>query len=101
VTSDPLDQIRKRFLERCGDDLHRLKELRSSGACWDNPDAISTLTGIAHSLAGAGGTLGFPEISNKAFELESMLIGRNLDERATAALDRLIETLETVSASSR
>ena len=100
MTSDPLDQIRRRFLERCGGDLHRLKELRSTGA-WDNPAGISAMTGIAHSLAGAGGTLGFPEISSRAFEVESILLEENFDGRAAAALDQLIQTLEAVTASSK
>jgi HPt (histidine-containing phosphotransfer) domain-containing protein len=59
------------------------------------------MTGIAHSLAGAGGTLGFPEISNMAFEVESILLEENFDGRAAAALDQLIQTLEAVTASSK
>lgn len=98
MTSDPFTNIRKRFIERCRSDLHRLEELKSSGT--DNPDALSTLTRIAHSLAGAGGIFGFPEISNKAFELESLLIEGEGDNRATTALDELIQTLEKISASS-
>ena len=54
------------------------------------------LTRTAHSLAGAGGTLGFPEISSRAFELESLLIEGKLDDSATAALDELIETLKRI-----
>jgi HPt (histidine-containing phosphotransfer) domain-containing protein len=53
--------------------------------------------GIAHSLAGAGGTLGFPEISNKAFEVESMLIEGTVGDQAATALDQLIRALETAS----
>jgi HPt (histidine-containing phosphotransfer) domain-containing protein len=100
VSSDPLDQIRKRFTERCSGDLHRLRELRSSNAYRNDEDALSALKGIAHSLAGAGGTLGFPEISSRAFELESLLIEAKVDYRATMALDGLIQTLEKISASS-
>lgn len=59
------------------------------------------MTGIAHSLAGAGGTLGFPEISSRAFEVESILLEENSDGRAAAALDQLIRTLEAVTASSK
>lgn len=98
MTSDPFADIRKRFLERCRSDLHRLEELKSAGT--DNPDALSTLTRIAHSLAGAGGIFGFPEISNKAFELESLLMEGGGDSRAITALDELIQILERVSASS-
>ena len=59
------------------------------------------MTGIAHSLAGAGGTLGFPEISSRAFEVESILLEENSDGRSAAALDQLIRTLEAVTASSK
>lgn len=97
MISDPLDHIRKRFVERCRGDLDRLRELRASGAYRDDAGTISVLVGIAHSLAGTGGTLGFPEISNRAFEVESMLIEGQVDDRTTAALDRLILALEAVS----
>ena len=59
--------------------------------------AQSALARIAHSLAGAGGKLGFPEISNRAFEMESMLIEGKADDQAAAALDQLIKALETAS----
>lgn len=101
MTSDPWDAIRKRFIERCRGDLHRLRGLRSSDAHRDSVEAISVLRAIAHSLAGAGGTLGFPEISSRAFELESMLSEENRDSRIAAALDQLIQTLETVTGSSK
>jgi HPt (histidine-containing phosphotransfer) domain-containing protein len=97
---DPLDKIRKRFTERCRGDLDRLRELRASGVYRDDAEAISVLAGIAHSLAGAGGTLGFPQISSRAFEVESMLIEGSIDDRATKALDELIQTLETAASSS-
>ena len=97
MISDPLDQIRKRFIERCRGDLHRLRESRASGAYRDGAEALSVLAAIAHSLAGAGGTFGFPEISSRAIELESLLIEGKIDDRATATLDQLIKALETVS----
>lgn len=94
---DPLDQIRKRFAERCRGDLGRLTALRASGAYRGDAEAMSSLLGIAHSLAGTGGTLGFPEISSTAFEVETMLIEGKIDDQATAALDRLIGALAVVS----
>lgn len=96
MTSDPWDQIRKRFVERCSGDLHRLRESRSAGAYRDNAEALSLLAAIAHSLAGAGGTFGFPEISSRAAELESLLIEGKIDDRASVLLDQLIQALETV-----
>jgi HPt (histidine-containing phosphotransfer) domain-containing protein len=100
VNSDPLDRIRKRFIERCCDDLERLRQLRTSCAYRDNEKAFSTLSAIAHSLAGAGGTLGFPEISSKAFELESRLIEGNAGEATTSALDELIAELNRIAPTS-
>lgn len=95
--SDPFSDIRKRFIERCRSDLPRLQEFRSVGV--GNPDALSALTRIAHALAGAGGTFGYPEISDKAFALESLLIEGD-DNRAIPALDELIQALQKISASS-
>ena len=95
--TDPLDQIRKRFAERCRGDLARLSALRASRAYRDDAEAMSALLGIAHSLAGTGGTLGFPEISSTAFEVETMLIEGKADDQTNAALDRLIDALEVVS----
>jgi HPt (histidine-containing phosphotransfer) domain-containing protein len=100
VTSDPLDRIRQRFTERCLGDLDRLRELRTSGAYPENSEALSALSAIAHSLAGAGGTMGFPEISERAFELESMLIAGKVDETAASALDDLIEELNRIALTS-
>jgi HPt (histidine-containing phosphotransfer) domain-containing protein len=71
--------------------------LKSSGVYRDSAEALSALAAIAHSLAGAGGTLGFPEISSRAVELESLLIEGKIDDQASAALDELIQALEPVS----
>ena len=94
VISDPFEQIRKRFSARCLDDLDRLRGLRTSGIHLEKPEAFSALSAIAHSLAGACGTRGFPEISEKAFKLESILIAGNFDESVASALDELIAELE-------
>lgn len=94
---DPFDQIRKRFAERCRGDLGRLSALRTSRAYRDDAGAKSDLVAIAHSLAGTGGTLGFPEISSTAFEVETMLIEGKAADQTNAALDRLIGALEVVS----
>ena len=97
VISDPLDQIRKRFTERCLGDLGHLRALRTSGAYRENSEALSRLSAIAHSLAGAGGTFGFPDLSGKAFELESLLLAGNVDDSATSALDELIAELNRIT----
>lgn len=101
MISDPLEQIRKRFAERCRGDLDRLRALRASGVYLDDAGQMSVLVGIAHSLAGTGGTLGFPDVSSRAFEVETTLIERQVDDRTIAALDRLIQALEVVAASAR
>ena len=48
-----------------------------------------------HSLAGAGGTFGFPAISARASALETLLIEEPVDaDAARHALQALIEALE-------
>jgi HPt (histidine-containing phosphotransfer) domain-containing protein len=85
------DSIRSRFIERCGGDLQKLREVRhmSSGTAED------MLVRTVHGLAGAGGTFGFPEVSRKAGELETLLIEKGSAESDRRhALDALIATLE-------
>lgn len=85
------ESIRARFIERCGGDLQKLREVRdmSSGTADD------TLVRTVHGLAGAGGTFGFPEVSRKAGQLETLLIEKGSTESDRRhALDALIATLE-------
>jgi HPt (histidine-containing phosphotransfer) domain-containing protein len=92
---DFLDSIRARFIERCREDLHKLRELRNMPLAEPVDD---TFLRTVHGLAGAGGTIGFPEISRQASDLETLLIdnaGTEADRRRR--LDTLIATLERLT----
>jgi len=55
--TDPLEQLRALFVDRCRSDLERLTRLSP-----DDPE----IGAIAHRLAGSGGSFGYPEISEAA-----------------------------------
>lgn len=55
--TDPLKRLRALFIERCRIDLEQLEGLEP-----DHPD----IGAIAHRLAGAAGSFGYPEISEAA-----------------------------------
>lgn len=55
--TDPLELLRGQFIERCRTDLDRLAMLEPG-----HPD----IGMIAHRLAGAAGSFGYPEISEAA-----------------------------------
>lgn len=87
-----LDNIRMRFLERCRNDLNKLREFRSEST---GRTADDTFMRTVHGLAGAGGTLGFPEISRQASDLETLLLDPSSTEVDWRhALDVLIAALE-------
>lgn len=87
-----LDSIRARFIERCRDDLQKLRGFRHMSADGIGDD---TLLRTVHGLAGAGGTFGFPEISQQACGLETLLIDTGSTEAdRRRALDVLIASLE-------
>ncbi|WP_315927847.1 Hpt domain-containing protein [Mesorhizobium sp. SP-1A] len=66
--------LRDRFLMRCRDQLAALKAIADGGGPLSSSTDSSDLLKIAHSLAGAGGTFGFPDISARASDLETLLI---------------------------
>nr|WP_255701324.1 Hpt domain-containing protein [Afifella sp. H1R] len=82
-------RLKKRFAERCGSDLARLRELNPHAA-----EDIPQIIVLAHGLAGAGGTFGFPAISDRASALEDLL-GQTANERedVSGAYDDLCEEL--------
>lgn len=55
--TDPLEQLRALFVDRCRSDMERLGRLSP-----DDPEVGV----IAHRLAGSGGSFGYPEISEAA-----------------------------------
>ncbi len=56
-----------------------------------DPQAIHHLQGLAHKLAGAGGTFGWPEISEQARALEHCA-----PQEREARLDALLSLLERI-----
>jgi HPt (histidine-containing phosphotransfer) domain-containing protein len=56
------------------------------------------LTIIAHRLAGAAGTFGYPEISDAALALEDATIGAAEGEAVAVALARLLAALDAALA---
>ncbi|MCA0010865.1 Hpt domain-containing protein [Mesorhizobium sp. B292B1B] len=92
ISNDPFAALRQRFLARCADQLAALKATRErSAAPGTSGDALAR---IAHSLAGAAGTFGFAEISARASALEALLIEKEHEAAAEAALDALIAEIE-------
>lgn len=62
--TDPLAPLRERFRTRLRDDLERLRALRGF------PESSSELRLLAHSLAGAAGTFGYPALSVVAIAVD-------------------------------
>jgi HPt (histidine-containing phosphotransfer) domain-containing protein len=90
---DPFEGLRARFLEHCRERLVTLQEYEA-GRPLKTGAGRKNLIGLAHSLAGAGGTFGFKEISQKASTLEQLLLdGGNLAP-TRAALAALIDELK-------
>ena len=62
--SDPLAPLRERFRARLIDDLERLRGLRASTG------KEAELRVLAHNLAGAAGTFGYPALSAVAVAVD-------------------------------
>jgi HPt (histidine-containing phosphotransfer) domain-containing protein len=92
---DKLNELRQRFLERCGANLPVLRagySICEGAAVNEQKDFLR----LIHSLAGTGGMFGFPEISKAAMELETVLHedgGQINEETARTLLDGLIATM--------
>ena len=97
MVNDPLDSLRNRFLARCREQLPLLR----AAAHREDTDgnARETLVRTVHSLAGAGGTFGFSEVSHLASHLEALLTGENGAGQGDMreALNALIAELERVA----
>jgi len=92
ISNDPFAPLRQRFLARCADQLAELKAIARQGGSSSGSD--DPLVKLAHSLAGAAGTFGFPEISARASALETLLVEQADDGAARTALDALIAEIE-------
>jgi two-component system cell cycle response regulator DivK len=86
---DLLTELRNNFLaEGLEQSGTILKELQSDPAA-----AIEALRRVAHRWAGLGGTLGFPEISSQAREVEAVLIPGNTPGKPDCAeIAKAVET---------
>lgn len=67
--TDGMEAFRARFRERCVTDLAALEALFSAGV-----RSGDELRQLAHALSGAGGTFGFPMVSEAAAVVDSALI---------------------------
>jgi len=85
--------LRQRFLARCADQLAQLKAIASEGGPLPR-GAGDPLVRIAHSLAGAAGTFGLPDIGARASALETLLVEQSDEGAARAALAALIAEIE-------
>ncbi len=65
--SDPLAALRARFLDRCGEDLARLRAFR------ETEPAPRELRAVIHRLAGTAGVFGYAQVSALALRLDDDL----------------------------
>lgn len=85
--TDVLAALRARFLERCAGDVVRLEGLLAR----DDLGA-EALSSLVHSLSGAAGTFGFPEISLAAGAADDAFAAGGTPSRDE--IHHLIRTLE-------
>jgi HPt (histidine-containing phosphotransfer) domain-containing protein len=86
--SDALAGLRQRFVARCVGDLARLRDLARGDL------ASSELQDLAHSLAGAAGTFGFPHVSDVAGGVDDRFALGQSPSRAE--VEALINALQDV-----
>ena len=96
LTGDPfadrLATLRTRFVVRAAEDRQILAELEPPFS----RAAREQVRLLAHRLAGAAGTFGYPEASEAAFELEEVCETGRDDLALRAALDKLDAALAGV-----
>lgn len=100
--NDALAELRREYLF---DAPGRLAELRKDVAAFraGEPDAMASLTGRFHRLAGSGGSYGFPEISEIARGAERWLKtdqpppGEVSGQRLEELVDRLAEAFDAAA----
>jgi HPt (histidine-containing phosphotransfer) domain-containing protein len=94
--TDSLAAFRARFIERAAADRDRLAQARARLSLpeGDPVAAAAEIERLAHGLAGAGGTFGFPEVSVAAEEVEAAALAQPVNEDVLmAAVGRLLIVL--------
>jgi HPt (histidine-containing phosphotransfer) domain-containing protein len=90
--------LREKFRERLVVYRDRLVEARNLYTQSADDEVIRKLKTISHELAGAGGTFGYPELSDLAAELEDatdgVLRGEEARNSVIAPLRQLIREVE-------
>lgn len=98
MTGDPfadrLAALRARFVARCAED----REILAGFAAPFPPAAREAMRGIAHRLAGAAGTFGFPAASEAALRLEEACEAECDDAALVGALGEMDSALAAVRA---
>ena len=89
--NDVLGGLRVRFLDRCVGELERLDDLVAKGAL-----DVDEMQDLVHSLAGAAGTFGFPDISAAAGDCDDAFAQGGAPDRATVG--RLAAAIRTALA---
>lgn len=84
---DALAALRSLFIERCRKDLTELDRLRSESD-------TAAIGAIVHRLAGAAGSFGFPEISERASAIDQQL--RDGHRAPEHDVDTLLELLREI-----
>lgn len=83
--------LQARFVARCAGDLERLRELPNAGE-----PGTGEMRSLAHSLAGAGATFGFPRVSTAAGRVDDAFVaGRAPSEAEVGALIAALEAVVT------
>ncbi len=90
--TDPIAALRPLFVERCRSDLYELRCLRQ-------PADTDLLSLIAHRLAGAAGSFGFPEISVAALVIDQRI--RDGLSVEGPEMERLLDLLAVITDQSR
>ena len=88
--SDPLAPLRERFRKRATDDLARLRLLMTGDL------SANELRTLAHNMAGAAGTFGYPALSEAAMAVDDRYVagGTPTPEQLALLERKLVEAAE-------
>jgi CheY-like chemotaxis protein len=99
LQTNELGPLQEVFRRRAKKDAGALMDCRSALAKDANSPALTTISEIAHRLAGSGGIYGFHQISGEAAALEDLVIaklgGAGTLSDVLNALDRVVALIES------